>query len=775
MRKIIAHTHLEAHMFRILLTLSLFLTATPAFSGDPTFYVRKATWNETMLASREALSAYRAPVKDIRQSLLSPWKYIGPFHATSSHPFDEVFPPEKGLVFDSTYGGLRWTERVDWNDRRVTDLGSDTMVAHYLYRTLSVPRDTTILLSLGSDDGIIVWINGGKVVSHNTERGAGADQEVFGAFLHAGKNTLLVKISNHYGPSGFYFEVQDLALRQMWDLVQRDFSDAKSLKEMRWELADSIWECEWAKGDVLPLCMSYADKTPCETFAQYHALGIKARIASTYADLAAIRAVYIQLKEQEIEGVVLTPPTPRTPRINWPRKVGVRPTHPFLFTVPISGARPLKVTAKGLPAGLSIDSRTGVITGSVKEPGTYPVEISATNAKGKTKGTITIVVGQAIALTPPLGWNSWNCFAQAVDDRRVRSAADAMIARGLNQHGWTYINIDDCWEIKPGSTDSTVSGEPRDTRGFINTNKKFPNMHDLSSYIHAKGLKMGIYSSPGPLTCAGYTASYGHELHDAQQYAAWGIDYLKYDWCSYGRIAKDQSLPELKKPYFVMRSALDSVERDIVYSLCQYGMGKVWEWGATVGGNSWRTTGDIEDTWESMAGIGFSQAGHEAHAGPGHWNDPDMLVVGKVGWGPHLHPTRLTANEQYTHISLWCLLSSPLLIGCDMTQLDKFTLGLLTNDEVLAVSQDGLGKQARRVSQSGELEVWAKEMEDGSYAVGLFNRGRWQHEVAVKWQDLGLTGQHAVRDLWRQKDLGKLKEQFSALVPRHGVVLVRVR
>lgn len=321
-----------------------------------------------------------------------------------------------------------------------------------------------------------------------------------------------------------------------------------------------------------------------------------------------------------------------------------------------------------------------------------------------------------------------------------------------------------------------ISGDLRQPDGTINTNRKFPDMHALSSYVHAQGLKLGIYSSPGPLTCGGYTASYQHELLDAKQYGAWGIDYLKYDWCSYGQIAPNTSLPELKKPYLVMRAALDSVKRDIVYSLCQYGMGKVWEWGASVGGNCWRTTGDITDTWESMAGIGFSQAGQESFAGPGHWNDPDMLVVGKVGWGPALHPTRLTPNEQYTHISLWSLLASPLLIGCDMTQMDDFTLSLLTNDEVLAVNQDPLGQQARRVVTEGDTEVWAKRMEDGSYAVGLFNRGRWQSDVVITWAELGVKkGSHAVRDLWRQKDLGSFAGGFTATVPKHGVVLIRMK
>ena len=228
------------------------------------------------------------------------------------------------------------------------------------------------------------------------------------------------------------------------------------------------------------------------------------------------------------------------------------------------------------------------------------------------------------------------------------------------------------------------------------------------------------------------------------------------------------------KPYLVMRAALDKVPRDIIYSLCQYGMGNVWEWGSEVGGNSWRTTGDITDTWRSLSDIGFRQGGHEKYVGPGHFDDPDMLIVGKVGWGPSLHPTRLTANEQYTHISLWCLLCSPLLIGCDMTQFDAFTLNLLTNDEVLEVDQDPLGHQASRVGKDGLLEVWAKNMADGSKAVGLFNRSEFETTVKATWQTLGISGKQKVRDLWRQKDLGVFADQFEAKVPRHGVVLVRI-
>jgi alpha-galactosidase len=462
------------------------------------------------------------------------------------------------------------------------------------------------------------------------------------------------------------------------------------------------------------------------------------------------------------EAVVLTPKAPAQPRINGARVFGVRPGSPFLFTVAASGDRPMTFSAEDLPAGLALDPATGRITGALKEKGTFVATVRAQNALGRAERKLKIVCGDQIALTPPLGWNSWNCFGCDVTDAKVRAAADAMVASGLINHGWTYINIDDCWEAG------------RDAEGKILSNKKFPDMKGLADYVHGKGLKIGLYSSPGPKTCAGHTGSYQHEEQDARRYAEWGFDYLKYDWCSYGDIAPRPDLEAMKKPYRVMSAAFAKAPRDMVFSLCQYGMGSVWEWGAEVNGNCWRTTGDITDTWGSMSGIGFAQAGHEKFAGPGHWNDPDMLVVGYVGWSANVRPTRLTPSEQYTHISLWCLQCSPLLIGCDMTKLDDFTQNLLTNDEVLEASQDPLGRAAGRVAKQGSLEVWAKDMEDGSKVVGLFNRGEGAAEVKAQWSDLGLSGSQKVRDLWRQKDLGQFDQAFTASVTRHGVVLVRV-
>jgi alpha-galactosidase len=295
----------------------------------------------------------------------------------------------------------------------------------------------------------------------------------------------------------------------------------------------------------------------------------------------------------------------------------------------------------------------------------------------------------------------------------------------------TTIKLNQNWKFKAG--DNNAWADPayndsgwqagRNASGEIISNERFPNIQAMIDSIHAMGLKFGIYSSPGPLTCGGFTGSYQHELQDAKTYSKWGVDFLKYDWCSYSTIAVNNSLPELMKPYSLMQKSLMSTNRDIVYSLCQYGMGNVWKWGAEVNGNLWRTTGDITDHWEVVCALGFAETDDAKYAGPGHWNDPDMLTLGWVGWGIQKRPVRLTFNEQYSHFSLWCLLSAPLLAGSDMTRLDDFTLNLFTNDEVIAINQDPLGKQATRVYSSEKIQVWMKDLEDGSKAVGIFNFG----------------------------------------------------
>lgn len=356
-----------------------------------------------------------------------------------------------------------------------------------------------------------------------------------------------------------------------------------------------------------------------------------------------------------------------------------------------------------------------------------------------------------LALTPPMGWNSWNKFRSQVSDKLVREVADAMASNGMKAAGYIYVNIDDTWEAG------------RDKQGNIQSNEKFPNMKALADYVHSKGLKLGIYSSPGPKTCAGYEGSFRHEEQDAKTYASWGIDYLKYDWCSASQVYDYHSLPTV---YEKMGRALEHSGRPIVFSLCEYGRVDVGEWGARVSGNLWRTTGDIRDSWESMSSIGFDQQlPLTKFSAPGHWNDPDMLEIGNGG---------MTDTEYRTHMSLWSLLAAPLLAGNDLRSVSPDILAILTNKEVIAIDQDRLGHQAERVSKIGDVEVWARPLADGSHAVGLFNRGSETAKVTARWSDLGLHGSHKVRDLWAHADRGEANGEYSAEVPSHGVVLVKV-
>jgi alpha-galactosidase len=363
-----------------------------------------------------------------------------------------------------------------------------------------------------------------------------------------------------------------------------------------------------------------------------------------------------------------------------------------------------------------------------------------------------------LAATPPMGWNSWNLFAGKVNDADVRAAADAMVSSGMKDAGYIYVNIDDTWQ-----------GD-RDAQGNIHANVKFPDMKALADYVHSKGLKIGIYSGPGAQTCAKYAGSLGHEAQDAKTYADWGFDYLKYDLCSF-RQNMDQEAPNdpakrtqmMKDAYEKMHKALLATGRPIVYSFCQYGWDAVWEWGPSLGANLWRTTGDIDPTWDRMTLIGFSQAGLAKYAGPGHWNDPDMLEVGNG---------KLTLDENHTHMSLWALLAAPLLAGNDLSKMKPETSQILTNREVIAIDQDPLGKQGDRVSAVGPVEIWAKPLKGGAKAIGLFNRDDTALPITFKLSDVGFAAGAKARDVWQAKDLGKLQATYTATVPRHGVALL---
>jgi alpha-galactosidase len=472
---------------------------------------------------------------------------------------------------------------------------------------------------------------------------------------------------------------------------------------------------------------------------------------------------------------LIIPAVDTKPAIHGPRIVGSTPGRQFIFLIPATGKGPLHYTAKGLPDGLHLNSITGVIAGSLKKPGMVTVTLMVHGPRGNAKRNLTIVGGaNKLALTPPMGWNSWYSYGANVNRTDIKTSADAMVSSGLTRHGYQYINIDDGWA---GS---------RDAQGNIQTNNRFSDMKALADDIHGMGLKFGIYSSPGPKTCGGYEGSYGHEEQDARTYASWGVDFFKYDWCSYSQVVNnDLSLENLKKPYSVMREALDKVNRDIVYSFCQYGMGDVWEWGEQIGGNLWRTCDDLQDVWYiprtngggwtpgSLLTVIQQMAEINKYANPGHWNDPDMLSVGMFNWGDK-HKTRLTPDEQILQFSMWSMSCSPLLIGGDITKLDQFTLALLTNDEVIDIDQDPLGRAAKRVALDGSRSVWVRPLFDGTKAAALVNVDDSPAKIQAKWSDIGISGRQSVRDLWLHKNVGYFNGSYEVEVPAHGCVLLKI-
>lgn len=351
-----------------------------------------------------------------------------------------------------------------------------------------------------------------------------------------------------------------------------------------------------------------------------------------------------------------------------------------------------------------------------------------------------------LALTPPMGWNSYNKFRLQVSDKLIRETADALVSSGMRDAGYNYLVIDDGWQ-----------GE-RDEKGVLRPNSRFPDMKALGDYVHSKGLKFGIYSSPGPRTCGQFEGSYGYEKQDAEMFASWGVDYLKYDWCSAAQVYRNE---DQQRVYQLMAEALRATGRPIVYAICQYGSNKVHEWGPAAGGNLWRTTFDIRDAWASVAQIGFAQAELAPYAKPGHWNDPDMLEVGNGG---------LTPDESRAHFSLWALLAAPLLAGNDVRDMPAETKRILMNREVIAVNQDKLGRQAERVFRDEGAEVYRKPLSGGAAAVGLFNKSDQPRQVAFT-----VDGKRKLRDLWQGKDLGAHSGEFKAEVPPHGVVLLKVQ
>ena len=475
----------------------------------------------------------------------------------------------------------------------------------------------------------------------------------------------------------------------------------------------------------------------------------------------------------------LTPPEVATPRINGPSRIGVRPGSPVLYTIPATGDRPVAFSAEGLPAGLILDPATGRISGTLAAAGEHAVVLHARNAQGEASRTVRFVAGDRIALTPPLGWSSWNCFGKGIDQDKILRQAKALVAQGLDRHGFTYINMDDGWQGKRTGQDKALQG-----------NEQFPDMGGLVREIHSLGLKAGIYSTPWTTSYAGFPGgssdaadgswtkskkSFGSTSFakaDAAQWAAWGFDFIKYDWN-----------PVLVPQVAEMSTALRTSGRDIVFSLSNSGLPDLAPEYAKLS-ELWRTTGDIVDEWadakpdwgHSVSEIGFSQDAWAVHAGPGHWNDPDMMVVGQMGLLEKQRASHLTADELYTHVSLWAIMAAPLILGCDLEHLDAFTRGLITNDEVLAIDQDELGRQGVRIATNGAIDIYAKPLADGATALGFFNRGDTERSHALtRLKELRLGDRLTARDVWRQQDLPVLDKKTVLTIPAHGVLLLRVK
>lgn len=451
------------------------------------------------------------------------------------------------------------------------------------------------------------------------------------------------------------------------------------------------------------------------------------------------------------------------PVIHGPDLIGAPLNSPFVLRVPVTGRAPLTFLAQGLPQGLNLDPQTGIISGTPLSSGAFDVQIRVQNSVGHEEKSWHFVVGpRLLALTPVMGWNSWYVWGCQVSDQKIRQAADLLVSSGLADHGYNYINIDDCWQ---GS---------RNAQGEITSNQNFPDMKDLADYIHSKGLKIGIYTSPGAKTCQKYEGSKGHEEQDLLTYSKWEMDFVKYDWCSFRG--------DYVAPYLLMGDLIDQAPRAMVYSLCQYGMDEVWAWGKNVHGNMWRTSDDLVDSWASVLRNGFGQAGLSRFAGPGYFNDPDMLMIGYASWGAPgtaIHKTNLTSDEQRTHFSLWSLMSAPLLISSDLNQLDAETLQFLTNDEVLALDQDAFGVQADKISDENGIQVWKKPLQDGSTALGFFNMTSFPltinlHKDLENFMSDRLSSNTKVRDLWAHVDLTFSNKDLSLQIPPHGVSLLKI-
>lgn len=499
------------------------------------------------------------------------------------------------------------------------------------------------------------------------------------------------------------------------------------------------------------------------------------------------------------EEEILTPKPSPSPRINGPQVYGARPGSEFIFRIPCQGERPMQFGIEGLPKSLVLIEETGIIAGKAPaDKGEYVMTVTAQNEHGEVERPFRLVVGDRIALTPPTGWNSWGGHMLFVSDELMRKTADFFVEKGLADVGYQYVSVDDCWmrisRKKYESQnekrrknhagypyDERVIGGERDADDNIVPNDYFPDMKAMTDYIHSHGLKAGIYSTPGITTCQDFAGSLNHQEQDADQYARWGFDLLKYDLCS-GKTELEgerESNPgytqaEYWKP---MADYIQDQDRDILFNLCQYGREEPWEWASGLGIQTWRTGGDLNHHVDHY----FQQALRLAtelrdYSKPGQWNDPDFMYLNRIrdyrAKGEPSVEIPLNSNQQYQYVTLWSIIAAPFFFSTDIYNIDDFTVGILANADLLNINQDELGHVAEVIRNKENEVVMLKNLANGSKVLAVFNRDTKNEKlISVEWQELGMDGKQTVYDAWRQKDLGRMKEEISVRLSPEGVGL----
>jgi alpha-galactosidase len=484
--------------------------------------------------------------------------------------------------------------------------------------------------------------------------------------------------------------------------------------------------------------------------------------ASVHADVVPYSNAPLLVQRQH---PVVLPDNP-IPALHCPAKIGCTPGHTFFYRIPATGQPPLAFKAAGLPAGVSLDPTTGVLTGECAAKETDTATITVTNAKGAASMALTIVCAAGShSLTPPMGWTPLGLYAETEDDAKIRAAADALNSTGLAAHGWRVLLVDDSWQ---GS---------RSPSGMMLPNQRFPDMKALGTYIHGKGLQFGIYSAPTQHSCSGYTGSLGHEADDARLFASWGIDYLKYEWCPVD--IDTQAAPTDEQAAFtLMRSKLDATSRDVTYAISTNGRQGPWNWADAAGADTFTIGGVVPDDWQTYTSSLIRYIGISEIAPAGHWIEPGPLLIGRSDYG-NLHRSNFTPSEQMFQMSLLCLLPAPLFINCDLQNLnankfDKTTTAILTNDEIIAVDQDALGAAGLEMSAGPGADCWYKPLSDGTVAIGLFNKSMLPEQGDIRLADIGLSGPQPVRDLWLHKDLDAATDSISMQVPPESVIVLKV-